>query len=61
MITTTKAAAILGLSPVTVRALANKHNIGEKLGRDWVFRPADLAKLTARNTKQGRPRKNKSD
>jgi hypothetical protein len=43
-----------GRSPVTVRQLARTHNIGRRLGRDWVFTAADIEALTTL-PKPGRP------
>ena len=54
--TTATAAAALGLTPRQVGHLAKLHGLGRKLGRDWQFTPAEVAKLKRRPT-VGRPKK----
>jgi len=44
------------LQPVTIRWLARTHGIGQRVGRDWVFDPSDIAALTAL---PGRPKRRK--
>ncbi len=51
-------AALLSKSPITVRQLARTHSIGRKLGRDWVFTEADIARLRTLPG-PGKPRKDK--
>jgi hypothetical protein len=41
------AAELTGRSPVTVRQLARTRGIGRRVGRDWVFTDADIARLKA--------------
>ena len=57
LITTTEAATRLGIDPSRVRRLAQKYDIGTKVGpRALVFSDDDLAKLRERSTgKAGRP------
>ncbi len=44
----TKAAGeLIGKRPVTVRAMALKNNIGQRIGRDWIFTDADIDRLKA--------------
>lgn len=48
----------LGVDPRVVRRLCSIHGIGEKVGRDWVLTPSDIAKLRAvYRGKPGRPPK----
>ncbi len=47
-------AEMTGRKPVTVRRLAIVHEIGFKMGRDWVFTPDDIEKIKA-IPKPGRP------
>lgn len=54
--TAAQAAALLERSPITVRQLARTHHIGRKLGRDWVFTEADIARLRTLPG-PGKPRK----
>lgn len=58
--TTADAALALGVSVRRVQALARRRGLGEKRGRDWLFRPADLAALAVKG-KSGRPRKVQPD
>jgi hypothetical protein len=51
---TTEAGRLTGKKPVTVRQLAKTHNIGTRVGRDWVFTEADIERLKA-IPKPGRP------
>lgn len=44
-LTTATAAAQIGCNPSTVRRLAAQHGVGVKIGRDWIFTAADVAKL----------------
>lgn len=43
-------------SAITVRALARRHKIGVKHGRDWLFADADIVKLQAIPLLGGHPR-----
>jgi excisionase family DNA binding protein len=53
LLTVSEAADRLGLSPVRTRALAASGELrGEKIGRDWVFKEADVTRLA----KKERPR-----
>jgi excisionase family DNA binding protein len=57
MITTKKAAEILGVSPRRVTALITAGKLpAQKLGRDWLINKKDLDKVKER--KPGRPKKN---
>ena len=58
MLTTTEAAARLGMPVRTVRWLCLQEGIGVKHGRDYLIDPADLVRFPRR--KVGRPRKKKS-
>jgi len=53
---TVTAAQKFGKTPAMIRWLAQKHQIGVKIGRDWLFDDADMARL-ATCPKPGRPRK----
>lgn len=54
-VTTTEAAAALGVTPRRVVALIGAGRLpATKLGRDWLIRSTDLAKV--RERKAGRPR-----
>lgn len=54
-----EAAGLLGLYPTVVRYHAKQGNLtAMKVGRDWVFRRADVLAFSPR--KAGRPRKDKS-
>lgn len=55
--TSDDAAAAVNRSGPWVRAAAAKHNIGWRVGRDWVFRPDDIERLHAivAAAKPGRP------
>ena len=48
LLNTTQAAEALGLDTSQVARLARKHGVGFKVGRDWLFAPADLQKLEKR-------------
>jgi hypothetical protein len=54
--TTATAAAALGLTPRQVGHLAKLHGLGQKIGRDWQFTPAEVRRMRKRPT-VGRPRK----
>ncbi len=56
--TTDDAVAELGRSRATITALARRHNIGWRIGRDWLFRPEDIERLRAiiAGLRPGRPR-----
>lgn len=56
LVTTDEAAAVLGITRRSVQALANRNQIGWRIGRDWLFRPEDLAALRERVGRVGRPR-----
>ncbi len=45
LLTCADVGAELGKSPVTIRALARKHNIGIRIGRDWIFTCADMERF----------------
>ena len=46
------AAAVVGVSARRIRAVAAQRGIGEKIGRDWMFSPADVERIkNARKTK----------
>ena len=53
--TTTTVATRLGIQPSRVRQLAAALQIGQRIGRDWLFSDDDIARLEQRNTKRGRP------
>lgn len=57
LLTTSQAAARLGIDPSRVRRLAQRYGIGQKIGpRLWVFTDADVAALQSHSTgKSGRP------
>jgi hypothetical protein len=57
ILTTTDAAARLGIHASRVRRLAARYGIGQKIGpRTWVFTEADIAALRTYSTgKSGRP------
>jgi hypothetical protein len=55
LLTTEQVAAELGLTAPRIRALAQSRNVGWKIGRDYLFRPEDVAALRVRIP--GRPRK----
>lgn len=40
-------ADMLGVTTANIRQLAKKHGIGEKFGRDWMFRDSDVQALQA--------------
>lgn len=46
--TSKEAADQLGISERAVRKHAERHGIGEKHGRDWLFTEADLAQMGGR-------------
>jgi Helix-turn-helix domain len=46
--TTAQAAALLGLDASSVRRLARKLKLGQRLGRDWFFTQADLDRMRKR-------------
>ena len=52
--TTTEVAEIIGVHPRQVRHLAQKHRIGTRFGRDWLFTAADVRKFKDR-PQIGRP------
>lgn len=57
--TVAEASALCGVAPRTLRELAQKGTTpARKLGRDWVFRRSDIAKLKPRPVgyPKGRPR-----
>lgn len=54
LLSTRHAAAILNLTPKRVRELAKSRGVGQQLGREWVFRRADIEAM--RNRRPGRPR-----
>jgi excisionase family DNA binding protein len=59
MLTTTQAAARLGISQRRVTALIKAGRLpATKFGRDWTIKESDLLKVKER--KQGRPKKEKS-
>lgn len=51
--TSTEAAQRLGVSATYIRAIAQRHNIGSKPGRDWLFTARDMVKLR-RHIRRGR-------
>jgi hypothetical protein len=53
--TTRQVADALGLSVQRVKQLAVSLEVGQKVGRDWVFTDADIALMRRRETKPGRP------
>ena len=60
MLTTTEAAAALGVSVQRVRAILKaRPDLGTKHGRDWLITPAALAQMRTRGPgyPKGRPRK----
>jgi excisionase family DNA binding protein len=59
-LTTSQAAAKLGVSVSRVQQFIKEGRLpAEKLGRDYIIRPKDLAKVKDR--KPGRPKKDKRD
>jgi hypothetical protein len=52
---TREVAARLGVVEQRVRQLARRLGVGQRVGPVWVFTPADLARLQARNRRPGRP------
>lgn len=44
---TKTAGELLGKRPVTIRAMALKNKIGQRIGRDWIFTDADIELLKA--------------
>jgi hypothetical protein len=42
--------------PRTIRSLAERHQIGRKIGRDWVFTPAELERFREVDPRGGKPR-----
>jgi len=59
--TTKTAADALGLSAASLRQYATRYGIGERVGRDWIFTPADLDVVRSRKGKRGRPKKPAAD
>jgi len=56
--TVAEVAAILGVNDSRVRQLARAGALhGERVGRDWIFRPADIEAYQLTRRKVGRPRK----
>ncbi len=52
--TAEEAAKLTGINLVTLRRRARVYKIGRRVGRDWLFEPADLDKLRAQ-PQLGRP------
>lgn len=50
----TEAAKILGVSERQARYLVTRHPAAQQVGRSWIIRRADLAKIP-KNRKPGRP------
>lgn len=48
-------AAMLGRQPVTIRSLARRKGIGQKVGNAWVYTEADIAAIAAIDPRGGRP------
>jgi hypothetical protein len=46
--TTAQAAEVLGLDTSSVRRLARKFKLGQRLGRDWFFSQSDLDRMRSR-------------
>jgi hypothetical protein len=59
LLTATDAAAQAGITPRLARTIAAREGIGQRVGRDWVFAVADVARLRAGvragDGKRGRP------
>jgi hypothetical protein len=55
LLDTDDVAAFLGVTPRRVCALAETYGIGRKVGRDWVFTPAQAQALGAARRGPGRP------
>ena len=56
-LTTTEAAARLGIKPVTVRWLcASNHIIARKAGRDWLIPETEIERYAVQRKSRGRPR-----
>lgn len=55
---TSQVAALLGRTPVAIRKLSERHGIGVKVGRDWIYTDADVETLR-RWRKPGRPKMQK--
>ena len=47
LLTTTEAAAVLGISEIRVRQLCQDGRLGQKIGRDWLFTQAELDEFLA--------------
>ena len=54
MYTVNEVAAILGKSIIAVRKIVARHNLGTKVGRDWILTEADLEKVR-KHPGPGRP------
>ena len=54
LLTSTQVAAELGVNDSRIRQLARQKQIGQKLGRDWVFTVEEVEKLRTRKTAPGR-------
>lgn len=50
---TKQVAELLGITERAVRFWAERHGIGEKVGRDWVFTDEDVDRLRQRKTTPG--------
>lgn len=53
LLTTEQVAAALGVTRSYVIKLAKRHDLGWNIGRDWLFRPEDVAALRRRETRPG--------
>lgn len=53
LLTTQQVADRLGLHPGHVRRLATSLGIGQRIGRDWLFSPDDVARLQSRRQVRG--------
>lgn len=50
---TKQVAELLGITARAVRFWAERHEIGQKVGRDWVFTDEDIDRLKQRKTAPG--------
>ena len=54
MYSVNEVAAMLGKSIIAIRKIVARHNLGTKVGRDWVLTEEDIEKVR-RVPKPGRP------
>ena len=56
LFSTAEASQLLAIASRTVRQHAQAHNIGRRIGRDWIFDPRDIELIRDRIGRRGRPR-----